>query len=61
MELAEAERVIERILQLHQPEPYLTAFDATVAVCAHCRDAGGRRVLMPCPTTLLTRKARQRS
>lgn len=61
MELAEAQRVIDRVLQLHKSEPYMVpSMEITVAVCSHCRQEDGGRVLMPCPTTAITRKAVQR-
>lgn len=64
MDEATAERVIDRILQLHRAEEYELPYGElgagiSVAVCAHCRREDGGRVGMPCPTALLTRTARQ--
>lgn len=60
MDLAEAERVINRVLQLHTAEPYDASPGVTVAVCKHCRRPDGGRVVMPCPTTLVVRASRRR-
>lgn len=62
MDLDEAKRVIERILQLHTAEPYAPPQGGfTWSVCKHCRREDGGRVIMPCPTTLIVRPSMMRS
>lgn len=55
MDLDEAKRVIDRVLQLHKPEEY-----GVLAVCAHCRHEDGGRVVMPCRTAQVVKASKAR-
>lgn len=60
----EAQRALDRILQLHAAEPHKPQPEDpqgfTWSVCRECRTAAGFRVVMPCPTTQIIRGMERR-
>jgi hypothetical protein len=61
VDVDEANRVIDRLLQLHAAEQHMPPGGGFAwSVCKHCRREDGGRVIMPCPTTLIVRASRRR-